>query len=149
MTLWSHGFVRSCDKSQIYIHYHNAYGHLTWHSYDLLWEAFTNKVTSSFDDVILRDNVTNEKHYISTIIMSLTTKRGRMVKCSEELPPMTSHNNLILWSFEVMWKVKHVLSPLVVDQCPPNLAGWYHNIYDKQTCQSCNLEWAVNSSKVT
>ena len=44
--------------------------------------------------------------------MSMSTKLGRVVTYNEELPPKKSHDYLITWSFEVMWQMKKVISPL-------------------------------------
>ena len=46
MTLQSRGLARSRDKLKpLYLHYHNAYDHKTWHGGDLPRVASTHKAT--------------------------------------------------------------------------------------------------------
>ena len=55
-----------------------------------------------FDYVILRDHVTSQNHYISTITVPVTTKLGRMLIYLEGLLTIKPHNVLITWSCKVM-----------------------------------------------
>ena len=42
-----------------YLHYHITYDHQTWEGIDLPWRTQNDKVTWSFNHVVLRDHVTN------------------------------------------------------------------------------------------
>ena len=45
MTLWSRGFLRSCDKGKLlYLHYHSAQGNQRWCDGHIPLEACNNKV---------------------------------------------------------------------------------------------------------
>ena len=54
-----------------------------------------------FDYMILRDHVTSQNHYISTITMPMTMKLGKMLTYLEELLTIKLHNTLIMWSCKV------------------------------------------------
>ena len=66
-----------------------------------LGRMVAHKVIYLFDYVILRDQVTNQNHYISTITVPMTTELGRMLTYLEGLLTIKSHNTLITWSCKV------------------------------------------------
>ena len=47
------------------------------------------------------DHVRNQKHYISTIRVAVTSKLGRMVSYLNGLLPIKSNDTLITWSCEL------------------------------------------------
>ena len=54
MIIWFRGLAKSRDKLKaIHLHYHSAYGHLTWQSGDLPYEAIIYKVTQLMSHVVL------------------------------------------------------------------------------------------------
>ena len=104
------------------LHPHNytAFGHQTWQDVNLSWWAPTLKVTWPFDRVILRDYVTEEKHYISNTTEPMATKLGRMVIC-----------HMTLWSLGRAIsrdKLKRISATGFILR-PPDLAGWKLNLY--------------------
>ena len=94
--LWSSGLERSRDKlKQLYLRYHNIYGQKTCRNGDLTWLIFTHKVKWPYNHVVLQDHVTNEKRYISSTTMPMTTTLGRMMAYLDWLLPIKSHHCII------------------------------------------------------
>ena len=52
----------------------------------------------------------------------MATKTGRVVTYNENLPLIKSHDPSITWSCEAMRQIKYFISPLALDQWPPNMA---------------------------
>ena len=66
------------------------------------------------DALVLRDYMTNENHYISTIAMRMATKVDRMVTYLEELLPIKSHDPLITCSCKITWQTIIISAPNLV-----------------------------------
>ena len=64
------------------------------------------------------------KSYISTSMRSTATKRDRDVALDENMLSSKSHNLLIMWTHQVTWKIKNVISPFLQDLQPLNKTGW-------------------------
>ena len=64
------------------------------------------------------------KHF-STTRVPMTTSLFRMITHLDSIIPIESHDPLILWSCEIIWQTKTIIS--LIPQClwPPNLAGWW------------------------
>ena len=60
--------------------------HQTWQGGDLTWGASTHKITWICNHVALPDNVTNKKHYTSTII-PMATKCDRLLDTASSVHP--------------------------------------------------------------
>ena len=56
--------------------------------------------------------------------MPVAIKHSRVVSYCEGLPIMKLHDPLIMCSYEIMWKIKNVLSVLQKWLKPPNVASW-------------------------
>ena len=54
----------------------------------------------------------HQKRYISTAAIPMDTKFCRMVTYLEGLSHIKSHEPLNIWSFEMMWQTKTIISPL-------------------------------------
>ena len=85
--------------------------------------APTHKVTWSFDHVIFQDLVTNLNLnlYVSTIIVPIATKHGRMVTYLA----IKWHDHLIMWFWKITWQIKTITFALLQCLWPPNIAGWW------------------------
>ena len=53
--------------------------------------------------------------------MPMTTKLGTVVTYHKELSPIKSHDPLIMWSREIMWQIKIIITPLP-ERLPPPMA---------------------------
>ena len=71
--------------------------------------AFTHKVTWPCNHVILRDHVTNWKHYIPTTTMLMATKVWRMVTNFKRLLSIKPHDHALTWFCEITWKTKIII----------------------------------------
>ena len=60
-------------------------------------------------------------HYISNVVMSIATRLGRMMTYLERLMPITSHDDIIVWPWEIKGETKIIISPLPRCLLPPNL----------------------------
>ena len=120
LVLWN----RLLQPLKAYLHYHNAYGHLTWQDSDLPWGDPIQKVTRPFDHVIFRNHVTNWIHYISTIRVPVATKFDMIVTYYDGFLPIKSHYTLIKWSCEIMWQTKTIISLLSQWLWQRNLPDW-------------------------
>ena len=66
------------------------------------------KVAWVFSHMVLHENVTNYSHYISTNIMPIDTKLGRVVTYSERFLHIKPHNFLMTWptwDYVTIWKI--------------------------------------------
>ena len=81
-------------------------------------------VTWLFNHVVLLDHVTNWKHYISNTTISMATKLLNMVAYHEELALIILLDTSTTWFCEIMWHIKYYISPLPLDQWPPNTVRW-------------------------
>lgn len=80
--LWEHNMQYSLEKNNngiqllktLYLYCHNVYSHQTLQGSDLWWRATTHNVTWSYG---LVRSQTNEKHYITTITVSMVIKLVR------------------------------------------------------------------------
>ena len=61
--------------------------------------------------VVLRGDLTNKNHYISTTTVFMATKHGRMVTL-EKLLLIKLYDRLIMWSCKITWQTKTSISPL-------------------------------------
>ena len=93
-TLCSRVLLRPFDKIKPFnLDHHSACRYHTRQVGDLLWGAPIGIVSRLFNYVILRDHMTNQKHFISSTTITMFNKLGRMVIYREE-PPLIK-----LWSF--------------------------------------------------
>ena len=105
---------RSCGKPKtLYLHYQGLYGYQTWSDGNLPWWAPAHKVKWPFDHVVLWNHVTNYNRCISTTIVPMASKLGRMVTYDDELLPVKSHDPLVTLSWEITWQTKIIISPLM------------------------------------
>ena len=58
------------------------------------------------------DMTANHQKHTPTTVMSTITRPGRLLIYCKGLPPIKSHNTLIVWSGEIMRQTKIILSPL-------------------------------------
>ena len=72
----------------LYLYFQTAYDHQTWQYGNLPWWALAHKVTWPFDHLVLRDQVTNQNHYIFNKTVSMTTKLDRLITNLEKLLPI-------------------------------------------------------------
>ena len=124
-TLWSRGPARLRDKLKLlYLHYHNAYSHLihqlgrmvinphgllplllyhllTW-SCEIKWQT---KTISSLPRCLWLPN-------LARVWLSIRK----------------SHHPWITWSYEITWQTKIIISPLLQNLWPQNIAGWWLNL---------------------
>ena len=76
------GYKRTRSQGKLkplYLHWYSVYAHKTWYDVDLPWGTSTLKVIWPFDLVVSQDRVTKVNHFISTTIVSKTTKPDRLV----------------------------------------------------------------------
>ena len=99
----------------LYLQYHNGYGHQIWYGDDLPWGAPICVLTWPFNYGVLLDHVTNSKHYISTTTISLATKLGKVVIYHEELLLIKLLDPSITCLYKVTWHVKYFISPFALD----------------------------------
>ena len=98
----------SRDKlKHLYLHFHNTYGHQTWHGGNLLLKNPTYLVRWPFDNVATWQI---QEIYICSSTIPMVTKPGRIVTCSGETPPSNSRDLLITWSRD---KFKILISALL------------------------------------
>ena len=88
-----------------------------------------NKVTWSFDHVILWDHVTRLKHYIPNITVLMVTKFGRMVTCGAAIIIVTRPFNHVVF-FNHVTNLKHL---------------YCYNKFGHETC----AKWQSTAHKVT
>ena len=72
----------------------------------------------------LRNLVTSQNHYISTITGPMTMKLGRMLPYLEGHLTIKSHNALITWFCKVTWQTKIIISLLSEFLWPHQ--SWYN-----------------------
>ena len=63
-------------------------------------------------------------HRIFTTIRYMVTKLRRMVTCYERLSPIKSHNTLIMWSSEIKWQTKPIISTLAMSTDTRLVGRW-------------------------
>ena len=106
------------------------------------WRTSFDKVTKSFDHVVLQGRTTNWVRYISTTTRPhWTWQGGGLLYCEIDKPLNT-------WSFEIAWQVKKVLSPL--PQClkpsgwrgPNHIVTWSLKWLCEVTWQTKNI-WFI------
>lgn len=79
--------------------------------------AFEMNINDGFKSEHVRSCSLTTKKYISIATISLTTKLGRMVTYHESLPPITSRDTLIKWSFQIPKTIISVLSQKLAGLC--------------------------------
>ena len=89
--------------------------------------------------MVYGDYVTKQKKYISTTTIHMTTKLGNGVTYHEEDPWGSQAGPWIRWSFEITWKTKTTISPLLQSLWPQNLARWWLNL----AAFTCKVAWLV------
>ena len=98
MTLWSHGFSRSCYKLKpLYIHYHKAYGHQTWQNGDLPW-GFLFIKSCDCSIIWLCQNIWEIKSINSTNIMPIFSKIAKLT-----LNGSYPWSHMVMWSYDLTW----------------------------------------------
>ena len=127
----SRDYARSCKNKPLYLYCQRVYGNLTWQDGHLPWWAWTRKITWPFDHIVLQDHVTNWNYYISTTVVPMVTKLGRMVTYLELLLTIKLFNGLITWSCKVTWHTKTIISPLLECLWSPKLAEWWLTLRGK------------------
>ena len=129
VTFWLCGYV--ANGKNLYLHFHNVYGHQTWQSGNLQWGSPTFKVMWPFDY-----GVTWQMKKASTVCNStipMATKLDRVVTYNQETPPTKLRDLLITWSR---------------DKCK-TLYLHHRNTHGHQTWQSGNMRWRDPNFKVT
>ena len=89
----------------------------------------THKVAWPFDNVVLRDHVTNLKH-ISTTKVFVGTKHCRMITCCDGLLLIKSHVTLITWYWEIKCQTETIISSLPQSLWSLNLGGQWITLED-------------------
>ena len=56
----------------------------------------------------------------------MANKFGNTVTYLDGLLPIKLHDSSIIWSREITWQPKIIISLLPQCLCPPNLASWWH-----------------------
>ena len=79
--------------------------------------AFEMNINDGFKSEHVRSCSLTTKKYISIATISLTTKLGRMVTYHESLPPITSRDTLIKWSFQIPKTIISLLSQKLAELC--------------------------------
>ena len=79
--------------------------------------AFETNINDGFKSEHVRSCSLTTKKYISIATISLTTKLGRMVTYHESLPPITSRDTLIKWSFQIPKTIISLLSQKLAGLC--------------------------------
>ena len=124
LLLWWRGLARLHDKLKLlYLHSHSAYNYETWQDGNLPRWALTHKVTWLFGHVALQNHVTNKNHFISTALVHMTTKLGRMTTFFEWLPHVKLFDSLVTWLCRTRWNSKSIISSPSQCQWQLNLAG--------------------------
>ena len=65
----------------------------------------------------------NKISFLSSFARPMATKLGRVMIYDEGKPCMNFHDPLIMWSRNVKWQMKKVISPLLQSIWQPNLTG--------------------------
>ena len=65
------------------------------------------------------------KNSIFLLPQYLWPKNSRLMTSNAELPLIKLHHPSIMRFCEVTWQIKYFLSPLVLDQWPPNMVRWW------------------------
>ena len=129
MVLWDH------VTSKTYLYYHKGYDHQTWQSCDLPWGASNQKVTRSFDYMVLKCHETNQNTFYLLYHKTYcpqTWQRGYI--------EWQASTHRVTWSFDYI-----VLRNNVTNQI--NLH--FHNACDDKTWQGGHLPWESTTHKVT
>ena len=91
-------------------------------------------------------------NYISTTIVPMTTKHGRMVTCLEGLPTIKSFSALIMWSWKVMWQENHSISHtrVLTDTRRGRMITYLDGLlpiksFDPFIAWSCEIVWQIKS----
>ena len=79
--------------------------------------ALEMNINDGFKSEHVRSCSLTTKKYISIATISLTTKLGRMVTYHESLPPITSRDTLIKWSFQIPKTIISLLSQKLAGLC--------------------------------
>ena len=79
--------------------------------------ALEMNINDGFKSEHVRSCSLTTKKYISIATISLTTKLGRMVTYHESLPPITSRDTLIKWSFQIPKTIISLLSQKLAELC--------------------------------
>ena len=122
------GDAKTCETLKTHIHYRNAYYHQTLQASYIQWGPYLNKVTRTFDHMVLQGHTTNSICYISTTTMTIVTKLSLMVTYKEGLSSIRSQDPLAMWSCKVTWEMKYVISVLPQGLWSLNFARLWINI---------------------
>ena len=96
----------------------------------------SNKTNQAYaGDAIMSRSRYELKQYISTTTMSMATKHGRMVTNFMRLLLIMLLYPLIMWFCQITWQTKTIYLH-------------YHDTYDHQTQQGCELPWGGSTHKV-
>ena len=79
--------------------------------------ALEMNINDGFKSEHVRSCSLTTKKYISIATISLTTKPRRMVTYHESLPPITSRDTLIKWSFQIPKTIISLLSQKLAGLC--------------------------------
>ena len=94
----------------------------------VVWRFITRESYSQIHMTLLSGGLARScaklKTYISTTIVSMTIKLGRLVTYLDGLLSVKFYNTLV--SLQDQWQTKTVISLLPQYLCPPNLAGCWH-----------------------
>ena len=108
----------------LYLHYHNAYGHQTCQSCDIMQGAPTHKFEWLFNEMILWGYMTNY------IYLHLQKAHENQTRRNSDLLKKVTWGQLSVWIF---------LSPLSQELWPLNLAGcWLWGGFSAHKCLTYN-----------
>ena len=78
----------------------------------------------------------------------MSAKLGRLVTCNEEFQFPKSQDPFFIWSCEITWQIKPIISPLLQSLCQPNLGEWWLTLRDFNpqsrmilVTWSCKITW--------
>ena len=92
MILLSRVLAKSRDKLKVlYLPYQNGYDHKAIRDGNLPWWGASHNVTCLFDLVVLWDQVTHQKYYISTTTVPMEIEIKRMVAYLEGFLKVSHH----------------------------------------------------------
>ena len=140
--MWPCGRARSCDKLKTCVYHDNTYGHLAWQVGDISWRASTQKVSWSFNYVVLWCHMTYVL-YMFTYTKPMSTKYGKMVALHEGHPHINSHNPLNMCLLEVTWQIKNIISPLSQCLCSQDLPRWWHTMRSSHPYICITPQWGI------
>ena len=90
--------------------------------------------------MVLQGQVVNENHYIFPTRVRMATKFGRMINYLNGLLIMKSLDPFIMWTCEIAWQTKSVIS--LIPKClqPQNVVGYWPTLRGSYVCSHLTLQ---------